>query len=71
MSGNDRSTGWRRRGPNARLVHLPVHASWLNQIEIVFSIMQRKVIKPADFADLAAMCERLDTPRADPEVALA
>ena len=39
--------------PNARLVHLPVHASWLNQIEIVFSIIQRKVVKPADFADLS------------------
>jgi hypothetical protein len=41
------STAW----PNARLVHLPVHASWLNQIEIVFSVIQRKVIKPADFAE--------------------
>jgi hypothetical protein len=37
------------------LVHLPVHASWLNQIEIVFSVIQRKVIKPADFADLDAL----------------
>jgi len=27
--------------PNARLIHLPVHASWLNQIEIYFSIVQR------------------------------
>jgi transposase len=45
--------------PNARLVHLPVHASWLNQIEIVFSIIQRKVIKPADFTDLDALADRL------------
>jgi transposase len=45
--------------PNARLVHLPVHASWLNQIEIVFSVIQRKVIKPADFADLSALADRL------------
>jgi transposase len=45
--------------PNARLVHLPVHASWLNQIEVVFSVIQRKVIKPADFADLAALADRL------------
>jgi transposase len=45
--------------PNARLVHLPVHASWLNQIEIVFSVIQRKVVKPADFADLAALADRL------------
>lgn len=45
--------------PTARLVHLPVHASWLNQIEIVFSIIQRKVIKPGDFADLGALGDRL------------
>src|SRR6478672_926604 len=45
--------------PNARLVHLPVHASWLNQIEVVFSIIQRKVIRPADFADLDALADRL------------
>jgi transposase len=45
--------------PTASLVHLPVHASWLNQIEIVFSIIQRKVVKPADFADLAALGDRL------------
>ena len=43
--------------PNAVMVHLPVHASWLNQIEIYFSILQRKVLTPADalsLADLAA-----------------
>ncbi len=45
--------------PTAQLVHLPVHASWLNQIEIVFSVIQRKVIKPADFADLDALTQRL------------
>ena len=45
--------------PTATLVHLPVHASWLNQIEIVFSVIQRKVVKPADFADLDALAQRL------------
>ena len=45
--------------PTAQLVHLPVHASWLNQIEIYFSIVQRKVMKPADFADLEELAERL------------
>ena len=45
--------------PKCRLVHLSIHASWLNQIEIVFSIIQRKVIKPADFADLDALADRL------------
>jgi hypothetical protein len=45
--------------PTAQLVHLPIHASWLNQIEIYFSIVGRKVIKPHDFADLDALTERL------------
>jgi transposase len=45
--------------PNAHLVHLPVHASWLNQIEVVFSVIQRKVVKSADVADLAALANRL------------
>ena len=49
----------REAWPTAELVHLPVHASWLNQIEIFFSIVQRKVIKPANFADLTALEERL------------
>ncbi|MCU1614427.1 MAG: ISRSO5-transposase [Frankiales bacterium] len=49
----------REAWPSAELVHLPIHASWLNQIEIVFSIIGRKVIKPADFADLEALAERL------------
>jgi hypothetical protein len=35
--------------PNLLLVHTPVHASWLNQIEIYFSIVQRKVLTPNDF----------------------
>ena len=42
----------REAWPTATLVHLPIHASWLNQIEIYFSIVQRKVVKPDDFADL-------------------
>lgn len=37
--------------PNAIMVHTPVHASWLNQIEILFSIVQRKVLSPNDFDD--------------------
>jgi hypothetical protein len=47
------------RHGNLVLVHLPIHASWLNQIEIYFSIVQRKVLQPNDFADLAAVEERL------------
>lgn len=49
----------RKAWPTAELVHLPIHASWLNQIEIYFSIVQRKVVKPGDFTDLAALERRL------------
>jgi len=42
----------RSRWPNAFLVHTPIHASWLNQIEIYFSIVQRKVLTPNDFSSL-------------------
>lgn len=48
-------TAW----PNAHLTHLPVHASWLNQVEIYFSILQRKAISPADFVDLNDLAERV------------
>ena len=41
--------------PNAIQVHTPVHASWLNQIEIYFSIVQRKVLTPNEFPTLAAL----------------
>jgi hypothetical protein len=40
-------------------VHAPVHASWLNQIEIYFSIVQRKALTPNDFPCLQAVAERL------------
>ena len=44
---------------NAILVHLPVHASWLNQVEIYFSVIQRKVLTPNDFASLVEVGQRL------------
>ena len=40
-------------------MHGPVHGSWLNQIEIYFSIVQRKVLTPNDFPSLAAVEDRL------------
>jgi len=45
--------------PNIVLVHGPVHASWLNQIEIYFSILQRKVFTPNDFSNLEDVEDRL------------
>src|SRR3954454_19839894 len=45
--------------PNARLIHLPIHASWLNQTELFFSIVQRKALTPNDFASLDQLAARL------------
>ena len=45
--------------PNAIMIHTPVHASWLNQVEVVFSIIQKKVISPNDFASTAQLAATL------------
>ena len=45
--------------PNLVPVHGPIHASWLNQIEIYFSILHRKVLTPNDFSCLAEVEDRL------------
>jgi hypothetical protein len=50
--GDACSNRLRKRWPNLIVVNTPVHASWLNQIEIYFSIVQRKVLTPADFTSL-------------------
>jgi hypothetical protein len=58
---------FRRRGhdtmvpdrPSAVMVHLPTHASWLNQVEIYFSVVQRKLLTPDDFEDLDVLADRL------------
>jgi transposase len=47
------------RWPNAVLVHLPVHASWLNQVEVFFSILQRKAITGGDFTDLGDLADKI------------
>ncbi len=45
--------------PTTHLVHLPIHASWLDQAEIYFSVVQRKVVTPNDFTDLDQIRDRL------------
>jgi transposase len=49
------ATAW----PNAQLIHLPAHASWLDQAEIYFSVVQRKALTPNDFTDLDQIRHRL------------
>ncbi len=47
------------RWANLVLVHLPKHASWLNQIEIYFSILARKALTPCHFESLDQLTERI------------
>jgi transposase len=49
----------RKAHPNAVMIHTPVHASWLNQVEIFFSIIQKKVVSPNDFAGLDQLSSTL------------
>jgi hypothetical protein len=48
-----------KRWPTIIPVHTPVHASWLNQIEIYFSIVQRKVLTPPDFRSISELEARI------------
>ena len=57
--GEKAFTRLRARWPNITVVHLPIHASWLNQIEIFFSIVQRKVLIPNDVGSLSQLAERI------------
>ena len=41
------------------MIHTPVHASWLNQVEIVFSVIQKKVLTPNDFPGLGTLSHAL------------
>jgi transposase len=45
--------------PNAIMTHTPVHASWLNQAEIVFAIVQKKILSPNDFTSTAQLAAAL------------
>jgi hypothetical protein len=56
QSSIDRLKSWY---PNAIQTHTPIHASWLNQVEIYFSVLQRKVLSPNDFENLADLENRI------------
>lgn len=47
------------RWPNLVLVHLPVHASWLNQVEIYYSVLQRKLLTPNNHESLESLSQSI------------
>ena len=61
--GDGKTARWtrfnERNGGRFRFVRTPIHASWLNQVEIWFSILQRRVIKFGDFKSADMLAERV------------
>src|SRR5260221_2901767 len=54
---NDR---WLKRHPNVRFHFTPTSASWLNQVEIWFSILQGKSLHGASFTSIRQLREHID-----------
>ena len=47
-------------GGRFHFVYTPKHASWVNQVEIWFGILQRRIISRGHFAAKVALVERID-----------
>jgi DDE superfamily endonuclease len=58
-AGNASIERMQQEWKHTRLIQLPIHASWLNQIELYFSIVQRKAITPNDFGSREALTDQL------------
>jgi transposase len=52
---------WLARHPNVHFHFTPTHASWLNQIEVWFSILSRQALKHSSFDSVAALIGRIDS----------
>jgi transposase len=50
---------WLQSHPRFVCFFVPVHCSWMNQVEQWFSILQRKRLRISDFSDLDHLAERL------------
>lgn len=51
---------WLKRHPNVRFHFTPTRASWLNQVEIWFSILEKKSLHGASFASVKQLREHID-----------
>jgi len=49
----------KRHGGRFHFVYTPIHASWVNQVEIWFSILQRRVLKYASFGSRASLSAKV------------
>lgn len=51
---------WLARHPNVHFHFTPTHASWMNQVEVWFSILSRQALQHSSFASVAALMKRID-----------
>jgi transposase len=52
---------WLREHPRFTVTYTPCHASWLNMIEIFFSILTRRMLRRGDFASREDLIEKITT----------
>jgi transposase len=45
--------------PHVHLHFTPTHASWLNQVELFFSILERRLLRRGEFASVGQLSERI------------
>jgi len=60
LNTHKKNETWLRRHPNVRFHFTPTRASWLNQVEIWFSILQGKSLTGASFTSLAQLKDHID-----------
>ena len=51
---------WLERHPNVHLHFTPTHASWMNQVEVWFSILSRQALRGSSFRSVREVCDRID-----------
>ena len=54
-----KTKAWLAEHPRFVVHHTPKHASWLNQVELFFSILTRKVLRRGEFGSRDELVERI------------
>ncbi|MFF3343224.1 transposase [Streptomyces flavidovirens] len=55
-----KSRAWLAAHPRFNVHHTPKHASWLNQVEIFFSTLTRRILRRGQFASQEELAEKID-----------
>lgn len=52
-------TAFLEANPHVHIHHTPTHASWLNQVELFFSILQRRVLRNGEFTSVDELADKI------------